>query len=398
MRAPVHPTAAAHNAPVDVARIRGVSRLWQALHRRWRSGRVCIVAPEGRLRSGARRGSAVVVCGPGFDQRVPNAATQSRLGWCRGFEAQGIAFRLVASHRLAAELDALDDPIVWISCADHATLDAGGLSALRRHRHAVLVDPAFPDSARWLNQRGLPALAMSAPAVARVLSTRPRFVFTIATATGWSFFEHWQQSGAPLVSIPLAFDANMDSDSTTPPPIPAHDMVFVGGYWDYKGRQFAQYLQPHADRLSVYGWSHWPYGRYGGQLPAEQEAPLYRAARVCPVINEPHVSLMGIDINERVFKVLGSGGLALTDATRAYRDLFTPDELLVPASLNEFHALAAALMAGELDGAALRRSGKAAVLARHTYCHRAALFSAWMDGRAIATPRHAPATTAPGTE
>ncbi len=355
-------------------------RLWQALRRRWRAGRVRITAPEGRLRPQAQPGSAVVVCGPGFDQRVPNAATLSRLGWCRGFEAQGIAYRLVDSRALAAELDALDDPMVWMSCADHTTLDSSGLAALRRHRHAVLVDPAFPDSTGWLAERGFPPLAMDAPAMARVLSTRPRFVFTIAAASGLAFYEHWVQTGVSLVSLPLAFDPPRDTKPGSQATVPAHDMVFVGGYWHYKGRQFAQYLQPHAGRLSVYGWSHWPYGRYGGQLPAEQEAPLYRAARVCPVINEPHVSIMGIDINERVFKVLGAGGLALTDATPAYRDWFSADELLVPASVGEFHELARALMAGEIDGTALRRRGQAAVLARHTYGHRAAQFVDWMDG------------------
>jgi hypothetical protein len=334
----------------------------------------------------------VVVCGPGFDQRVPNAATLSRLGWCRGFEAQGIAFRMVAGHALAAELDALDEPMVWISCADHATLGASGLAALRRHRHAVLVDAAFPDSARWLDRHGLPPLAMDVRAVARVLSTRPRFVFTIAAQSGLPFYAHWAQSGVPLVSLPLAFDAGGDAPRAAAAPVAAHDMVFVGGYWDYKGRQFAQYLQPHADRLSVYGWSRWPYGRYGGQLPAEHEAPLYRAARVCPVINEPHVSLMGIDLNERVFKVLGAGGLALTDATPAYRDWFSANELLVPQSVAEFHALAAALMAGEIDGADLRRRGQAAVLARHTYRHRAAEFSAWMDGSTSDALRQCAAT------
>jgi len=352
-------------------------RAVQALRRRLSPAAV-ITTPAGPAAGQAGGGCFVVVCGPGFDQRVPHAATTMRLGWCRGFEALGVPWRLVDSRALAAALDLLDDPMVWISCADHATLDRAGRAALARCRHAVLVDPAFDAADAWYARHGLPPLGMDESAVARVLGTGPRFVFTIAAPSGFGYYEQWLRTGVALRSLPLACDEALYDGGVAAAAGSGVDMAFVGGYWAYKARQFDHYLAPYAAHLTVYGWAAWPYGRYGGLLPAAQEPLLYRTARLSPVINEPHVPLMGIDVNERVFKVLGAGGLALTDATPAYREWFAPDELLVPASVAEYHALAAAAWAGELDTDGLRRRGRAAVLARHTYRHRALQFRAAM--------------------
>jgi spore maturation protein CgeB len=82
---------------------------------------------------------------------------------------------------------------------------------------------------------------------------------------------------------------------------------------------------------------------------------------------------MGIDINERVFKVLGSGGMTITDATPAYREWFTEEELLVPTSVNEFHQLVNQLLTDEDFSRQYRNKGYQAVTTRHTYTHRAKL-------------------------
>jgi spore maturation protein CgeB len=150
-------------------------------------------------------------------------------------------------------------------------------------------------------------------------------------------------------------------------------MAFVGGYWPYKAQQFDLYLKPYQEKLKVFGYSPWPYAGYGGQLPEKQEPSLYHQAKLSPTVNEPHVSLMGIDINERVFKVLGSGGMTITDATPAYREWFTEEELLVPTSVNEFHQLVNQLLTDEDFSRQYRNKGYQAVTTRHTYTHRAKL-------------------------
>jgi spore maturation protein CgeB len=148
-------------------------------------------------------------------------------------------------------------------------------------------------------------------------------------------------------------------------------LTFVGGYWPYKARQFDRYLKPYADRLTVFGYSSWPYGNYGGQLPELKEPSLYLQARLSPTINEPHVEVMGVDLNERVFKVLGSGGMTITDVTPAYREWFSQDELLIPESISDYHDMVRMALDDEDFNRQYRLAGHRAIRERHTYAHRA---------------------------
>lgn len=354
-------------------------------HLRPRRGPVLLRA-RGRHAEEAGRPTFVAVCGRGFDPRVPNAATLCRMGWCHAFERLGFAWRLLRVDELAQVLPTLPDPLCWISADDHAGLDAAGLRCLARHRHAVLVNPAFGGDRDWFRRHGYPDLATPAALRRRVLGASPRFLFTIAAESGFGFYEHWREGGLPLLSLPLACDTTVYADTAPQDAPPAARIAFVGGYWRYKARQLDPYLQPHAQDLQVWGYQPWPYGRYGGQLALDHEGALYRRAAVAPVINEPHASAMGIDLNERVFKVLGSGGLAVTDASPAYRDWFGADELLVPRSRDEFHAFVREILSGAGTFDAWRERGARAVRHRHTYEARARAFCAAMGVAVTAEP------------
>jgi len=74
---------------------------------------------------------------------------------------------------------------------------------------------------------------------------------------------------------------------------------------------------------------------------------------------------------ERSFKVLGSGGLTVTDVIPFYRELFSEDELLVPRSLQEYHDLVRQSLEDQDFNQRYRQRGFEAVMARHTYIHRA---------------------------
>jgi len=70
--------------------------------------------------------------------------------------------------------------------------------------------------------------------------------------------------------------------------------------------------------------------------------------------------------------VLGSGGLSIGDPVSAFRELFADDELAVAADAAEHGELVSHLLSDEAAASVLRTAGKNAVLARHTYAHRAA--------------------------
>jgi spore maturation protein CgeB len=102
-----------------------------------------------------------------------------------------------------------------------------------------------------------------------------------------------------------------------------------------------------------------------------KKLPYRHQAHLSPTINEPHAEQMRIDLDESVFKVLGSDGMTITDVTPAYREWFTPNELLVPSSLAEYHDLVRQALEDDDFNQRYRQTGYEAVKAQHTYAHRA---------------------------
>jgi len=331
-----------------------------------------ITQERGRLDPYAGSLTFVVVCGRIFDQTVPNAATTARLGIARGFEQIGIAYLLVSTDDLSRRLPNIPNPICWISASDYAYLDRENLRALKRHRHIVWVGAWFDGDRDFWDHNGFPNMTLPDEINKAVLGSEPAFVFTISPTRSFEYYHRWIEVGARLVSLPLACDATLYRDDVAQDPaFAAVEMAFVGGYWPYKAQQFDRYLKPYENKLKVFGYAAWPYAGYAGRLSAVKEAALYLQAQLSPTINEPHVERMGIDLNERVFKVLGSGGMTITDVTPAYREWFTDDELLVPRSLDEYHEMVRQTLQRSGLEQRYREKGRQAVSSRHTYAHRA---------------------------
>jgi hypothetical protein len=335
---------------------------------RRRSG---ITRRSGQLAVGSAQITFVVVCGPLFDQATPYAGTKERLGWGRGFEQIGVPYVLLSVFELADRLPDLPSPICWISNSDYPYIDRRNLRALQACPHLVWVDTWYDGQAAHARTHDIPSSPGQQQVAHAVLQGDP-LLFTISPESSFGYYHRWVDAGGRLVSLPLACDTSLYR-----PDVPHHaefddvQIAFVGGYWPYKARQLDPYLRPFEDRLRVYGYSAWPYASYGGRLADELEPALYRQARVAPTINEPYVSVLGVELNERVFKVLGSGGLTITDATPAYRAWFGADELMVPSDVDEFHAMIELVLSDETVNERFRMRGYEAVIARHTYAHRA---------------------------
>jgi hypothetical protein len=330
------------------------------------------VQSQGTLTLGSAPITFVVIVGPEFNQTVPNAATTARLGICHGFEQIGIPYLLLSVFDLDRRLPDIPGPICWISGSDYTYLDRANLMALKKRPHLVWVSTWFENDSDFYERHRFPNMSWPRALAGKILSTEPPMVFTIAPERSFQFYEGWIRSGARLVSLPLACDTTLYQQQTALlPKFETVRMAFVGGYWPYKALQFDRYLRPYEGQLSVFGYSPWPYANFGGRIAEAEEPSLYRQAKVSPVINEPHVEIMGTDVNERVFKVLGSGGCAVTDTTAVYREWFAEDELLVPHDLDEYHALIQQALGDEALNRRFREKGYHAVMQRHTYAHRA---------------------------
>jgi Glycosyl transferases group 1 len=317
-----------------------------------------------------RERTLAIICGPHFNQSVPNAITKHRRGLATGFQQAGLSCRYVSFLELH-KLRELENPIVFIQELDYEFLGRRQIELLRRHKLFVWVDPWREDIEAFIGPYDFVGTSLSDRTKENVLRSEPAFVFTIAPEPGLEYYDGWRRRGAALISLPLACDTGLYWQSNGTGKYDAVRIAFVGGYWPYKARSFDLYLKPYESMLTVYGYWPWPYAGYGGQLSDEEEPLLYRNAALSPAINEPHVSVMGIDLNERVFKVLGSGGLCVTDVTPAYASLFAPGELLIPQTLDEYHDMVRAVLKDPAAFARYREAGRAAVQQRHTYKHRA---------------------------
>lgn len=318
--------------------------------------------------------TAIILCPLGFDALVPTAASTLRLGLARGFRQIGVRYRLVTPSRLGATLGECENPFVYLSSYDYPSLSKRTRKALRNVSHLVWVNPWFAGMESLYEKHGLylEGSGPSSMAVQAVLESEASFLFTISTPSKLDLFHEWIRRGQRVESLPLACDADRYFKLPPSTRFLGTEVAFVGGFREYKNLQYEKYLKPYEDRLTVFGAGNpWPYSGYSGLLADDDERLLYQNARVCPSLSEPHAEFTG-DIVERVFKVAGSGGLAVTDVVDSYADLFSATEMLVPANLAEYHEMVRTALADEDFNRTYRSAGYKAVMERHTYAHRAA--------------------------
>ncbi len=336
--------------------------------------RANITEATGQLPLDSGTVTLVVAVTESFDQTKPNAMMTCRIGYCRAFEELGVPYVISDVADLADLLPSLPNPFCCIFGADFSMIGKRTVQMLRKYPHFVWVDPWFKGSEKFFAHHCLRAETWTWPDShrRRILESEPSFVFTATVETGLCFFEEWEKHGVHLISLPLACDTTL-YNPLAPYCREFEDirMAFVGGYWESKGRQIDTYLRPFEDELVIFGYNEWPYRGYRGKLSRAAEPSLYRQALICPTINEPTVRLLHGQINERVFKVLGCGGVTVVDAVPAYRELFSEDELTIPKDEHEFAYIVRELLVNRELRDQYSSRGYEAVVSRHTYMHRA---------------------------
>ena len=332
-----------------------------------------ITAPTGKLGLNQGDYTAVMIVGPTFDQNVPDAMMTCRMGYCNAFEASGIPYLIIDVKDIEAVLPTFNKPFCMIFGSDYPFMGQRQIEFLKKYPKCVWVDPWFEGSDKFFELHKLDASiwTWSNNHRQRILDSEPSFVFTATVEPGLKFFEKWEVAGVKVISLPLACDTTLyNLDSPHREEFDGIRLAFVGGYWQSKGKQLDKYLKPLEKDLVIYGYNQWPYQGYKGKLSREAEPSLYRQASISPAVNEPTVKLLYGQINERVFKVLGAGGMTIVDAIPAYRELFSDEELLVPKNEKEFREIIYELLDNNSLREEYRRRGYDAIVARHTYVHR----------------------------
>lgn len=334
--------------------------------------------PVGELDPFSSQKTFVMVVGQTFDYRRPDAMFTNRIGYCNGFELIGIPYIIVDIRDLEKVLPSIPNPFCMVYAADLIGVSPARIEILKKYPVGIWTQPWFKDSDSFFEKNNMnPSIwDFEESLKKKILNIEANFGFTATVPSGLNFFEEWDRNGLKTVSLPLACDTKLYTYDQNKKTRPSEDvkLAFVGGYWQSKGRQIDLYLRPWEKQLTVYGYSQWPYSGYKGLLSREAEPILYRNAKVCPVVNEPTVALLKGQINERVFKVLGSGGCPVVDAVPAYRELYDEDELLVAENPEHFHALIRELLSNEELNYQYRMNGYTATMSKHTYKHRAQEF------------------------
>jgi hypothetical protein len=307
----------------------------------------------------------------GYDHCMPNAYLSTRLGYLHGFQKIGMPTEFVEYGKLVDFITTAPSvPLLWLTSSDYYHLGPGALEAVRECPHIVQVNTWFEGMEKVHASFGAPSPQVPETVLGKIVASKPDFVWSSAPEPYLEeFYAGWHGVGLRVVSLPWACDSTKYVDPTLWASGRGPEVAFVGGYRPYKEPQYEAYLWPYEDRLKVWGYSEWPRC-YQGILPEEDEQQMYASSTVCPTISEPQFAATG-DTVERPFKVLGSGGLTVFDPVPAYEYLFGPEEALIPRNDLEYRELMDEALNNPDVNQTYRQRGRAAVLARHCYHHRA---------------------------
>jgi len=219
-----------------------------------------------------------------------------------------------------------------------------------------------------------------------VLDQHPDVVFGYGFKDDAHFWSKWTVNyGIPWVPMPTAADITLFNITNRPK---LYDIVYIGGYWSYKSSSIDKWLLPvirENSNYCLYGWGKWPAGvKHLGIVKDEDVPNLLASAKVGPCISEPHTGLYGIDIPERIWKIVMCGALAIHDNIPRLIDRIP--SLIMAENVEHFRLLCSYYIKADqtvIDEWCRRQRHD--VLTAHTYHHRLSglLFALGFDNVAI---------------
>jgi hypothetical protein len=145
---------------------------------------------------------------------------------------------------------------------------------------------------------------------------QPEFIFMHNTLVDRTM-GGWRELGVKPVSLLNAADTTIYNTNAPIYEEDKCDVGWVGNFWSYKSPQlmklvtFCSEFPQYSTRIFGTGW---PLPNCLGQISREREPSIYRAAKVCLNLSEPHsILLNGYDIVERFWKTMACYSFVLTD-------------------------------------------------------------------------------------
>lgn len=336
--------------------------------------RITVPLEHSRLdvRADAGRGTVLLPVTSSYDDTVPNAYTSITRGYQRAFASLGYEARVLPARRVGRALEAYPDAVVMHSAY---TLQQMGDTALRRSAEArsiLWVDPSSDRVRReFRSLHGVSPVTDVVPdLMRRVEIAAPRLFWAPVGTAGLDLYEDWTRRGVPFEQILLGFDSDVYYYDPEDHRFEQVEVLYIGGYWQEKARDLDRYLRPLEGHLTIFGYESWPYAAFGGQISIDEERAAYQNAGVVPLVTGPVGRAMA-EITERYFKASACHGLGIADTNPIVREIFTPEEVPQPESVQEFLDLVREALAHPDRFLAFRDRAYEAVHAHHTYRHRA---------------------------
>lgn len=209
---------------------------------------------------------------------------------------------------------------------------------------------------------------------------KPDFVFIHA---GERFLEGilggWREIGVRPISVLNAADAYIYLGGEHKEEY-ACDVAFIGGRWPFKARNLDRFLLPlcHPSKglnVKIFGSTQWPVSNYLGVLDEPEARHVFKSAKVCPNISEPHSTDLGLgDVIERIFKVPASGGMLVSDAVEGIDDIFGKGVVPQADNPRDFESLIRHYIAHPDEREKVIGETRRIVLSDHCYHQRVATF------------------------
>jgi len=268
-------------------------------------------------------------------------------------------------------------PDVYIGCSGHKQNFPKWAKQEYGTKTAYHVNP-YSSSPLEKKEETWPDINEPRSTIEWVVAQEPNFVFGFACRGAIN--RHWDKwtndLGIRVYGEPTAGD-HLSFKKVKPDPSMECDVAFVGGYWPYKAINIDKYLEPVRKKHNtiIYGWGGWD-GRSRGAIDDNDILKLFSSAKIGPCVSEPHTTVYGIDIPERIFKVPLCGLAAISDPVPTMRDYFPYDIMPMASTPDEYVDLVGYYLKNEDKRLELVSKQHRHVIKNHTYMNRIMTFLA----------------------
>ena len=189
----------------------------------------------------------------------------------------------------------------------------------------------------------------------------------------------WKNLGIKAIGLPNALDTFSYLGGEEKEEFKS-DLAIISGYWPYKAQNLDKFILPLCHpvgkyNIKIFGNAHRPVGQDLGSRAEENSKHVFRSAKVNIDAHEPHGPDFGFDVTERIFKVMGAGGVYCSGGyvESTHKDFFPKLDIRYGRSLQEFEIrLLELINMSPEERQSMISANLISILGEHTYFDRVA--------------------------